>query len=352
MKTICFIAQFPPPIHGLSKAVDTLYNSKLKSLYNLQKIDIKNNKDILKTLFKVCTSEANLFYFTISQSVKGNIRDLLLLFILRLRKKNCIVHLHGGYFRQLLEHDCNKVQKIINYRLLKTVKCAIVLSKSLIKIFDGIVKKINVVGNCVDNQFFQHSYNFEKAHQGKLQIVYLSNFIKEKGYRETLQVALTLKKMGYENNFVFHFAGAFFQQEEKNFFSKYVKNNALYNVEYWGIVDGKDKKTLLEKGNVFFLLTNYPKEGQPISILEAMANGMTIVTTNHAGIPDIVGDENGLVCDVNNIDINTIAAYLVKCYQDRDYLNKIGLFNYKFVETYFSESTYIDNMISIFDNFV
>ena len=30
MKKICFIAQFPPLMHGLSKAVETLYNSNLK----------------------------------------------------------------------------------------------------------------------------------------------------------------------------------------------------------------------------------------------------------------------------------------------------------------------------------
>ena len=29
MKKICFIAQFPPPMHGLSKAVETLYNLSL-----------------------------------------------------------------------------------------------------------------------------------------------------------------------------------------------------------------------------------------------------------------------------------------------------------------------------------
>mgnify|MGYP000702411530 FL=1 len=36
--------------------------------------------------------------------------------------------------------------------------------------------------------------------------------------------------------------------------------------------------------------TRYPNEGQPISILEAMGNGMFIITTDHAGIPDIVED--------------------------------------------------------------
>ena len=32
MKKICFIAQFPPPMHGLSKAVETLYNSNLANV--------------------------------------------------------------------------------------------------------------------------------------------------------------------------------------------------------------------------------------------------------------------------------------------------------------------------------
>ena len=54
--------------------------------------------------------------------------------------------------------------------------------------------------------------------------------------------------------------------------------------------------------DIFVLLTRYPNEGQPISILEAMGNGMAIITTNHAGIPDIVKNgENGIVVKKNEI---------------------------------------------------
>ena len=55
MKKICFIAQFPPPIHGLSKAVETLYTSALQSKYLFQQINLTNNKEILKTLWKIVT---------------------------------------------------------------------------------------------------------------------------------------------------------------------------------------------------------------------------------------------------------------------------------------------------------
>ena len=56
MKSICIIGQFPPPIHGLSKAIETLYNSHLKDRYRFHKIDITNNKNILKNLWKILVS--------------------------------------------------------------------------------------------------------------------------------------------------------------------------------------------------------------------------------------------------------------------------------------------------------
>ena len=58
----------------------------------------------------------------------------------------------------------------------------------------------------------------------------------------------------------------------------------LEHTDYIGIVNGKAKKNLLEWGNVFVLPTFYKMEGQPISILEAMATKNLVVTTNHAGI--------------------------------------------------------------------
>ena len=47
-KKICFIAQFPPPMHGLSKAVETLYNSELNTAENLDgefEFELKDQDD-------------------------------------------------------------------------------------------------------------------------------------------------------------------------------------------------------------------------------------------------------------------------------------------------------------------
>ena len=60
MKRICFIAQFPPPIHGLSKAVETLYTSALQSKYLFQQINLTNNKEILKNIMEDCNQYKRL----------------------------------------------------------------------------------------------------------------------------------------------------------------------------------------------------------------------------------------------------------------------------------------------------
>ena len=110
-KKICFVAQFPPPIHGLSKAVDTLYNSNLSEELEFEKVDITDNKKFLKNLWLILRSKADLFYFTISQTKGGNLRDLIIFKVLELQHKKCLIHLHGGYYRQLIENDLSNWQK-------------------------------------------------------------------------------------------------------------------------------------------------------------------------------------------------------------------------------------------------
>lgn len=306
-KRICFIAQFPPPMHGLSKAVDTLYNSYLNEEYSFEKIDIKNNRKIFSALCAIARSKADLFYFTISQSRGGNIRDLIILKLLRLQNKKCLIHLHGGYYRQLVDNEMPIWQRKANYAAINDVEGAIVLGSSLKRIFTGMLseKKIFIVPNCVDDEYLMSDTDFENKMATMLvphvkHVLYLSNFIRSKGYCEVLEMAKMEKERveaGGDQKFHFDFAGKFFERVEEDFFFEYINKYALEDyVTYHGVVDGDQKRDLLKLGSVFVLLTRYLKEGQPISILEAMGNGMVIVTTDHAGIPDVVKNgKNGIV---------------------------------------------------------
>lgn len=146
----------------------------------------------------------------------------------------------------------------------------------------------------------------------------------------------------------FNFAGKFFNKEyEKEFFDYINKNNLNDFVTYYGIVNGTEKKQLLKKSDIFMLLTTYQKEGQPISILEAMGNGMAIVTTNHAGIPDIVeNNRNGVVINKNEIDIENNYKKLEKI----DFKEVIEN-NYEDVQKY-NKDNYLQNMEKQFNGII
>lgn len=358
-KKICFIAQFPPPIHGLSKAVDTLFNSELRNEFDFEKIDIKDNRQILRNLNRIRKSDADLFYFTISQTKGGNLRDLVILKLLEKKHKKCLIHLHGGYYRQLVDNDMSGWQRKANYKAIHQLEGAIVLGDSLKFIFKGMLpdEKIYVVPNCVDDEYLMADDEFEEK-MGAIDkrtikhVLYLSNFIKSKGYPEVLEMAKLEKERvetGGESKLHFDFAGKFFEAAEKDFFFQYIKENDLEEyITYHGVVDGDKKRELLKSCDIFVLLTRYLNEGQPISILEAMGNGMVIVATNHAGIPDIVKDgENGIVVDDSDIKIGKLYDKILKLFES---FKNIEIANRSEIKSMYTQKKYSDGIQQVFNS--
>lgn len=291
-------------------------------------MDITNNKLFWGNLNQIRRNDADLFYFTISQTKGGNLRDLIILKLLRMQHKKCLIHLHGGYYRQLVNNDLSIWQRRENYKAISYLDGVIVLGESLKPIFQGVSdeKKIFVVPNCVDNEYLMSDREFEEKisfieKRSVKHVLYLNNFIRPKGYPEVLEMARLEKERvenGDERKLHFDFAGRFFEDSEKKFFFNYIERHRLDDyVTYHGIVSGDEKRMLLKKCDIFVLLTHYPNEGQPISILEAMGNGMLVVTTNHAGIPDLIQDreteivvngkiEKELMQDIVSLDISVI----------------------------------------------
>lgn len=356
---ICLIAQFPPPIHGLSKAVETLFNSRLKEKYHFSKIDISNNKAFLKTVIRLLLSDADCFYLTVSQSRGGNLRDLLILLLLRIRQKKFGVHVHGGLnYRNVLDHGMPAWQRLINVKLLRRASFGIVLSVSLRPNFDGIIPSnhIHVIENGVDKDIVPSRDQFSKILDQRQKerlthVLFLSNMIESKGYRSVLELAHIQKKMmstGKGQKFVFDFAGAFFDSRERDFFEAFINKNKLAEtVIYHGIVTGNEKKQLLNQSSIFCLPTWYPVEGQPISILEALANGEYIISSTHAAIPDIItSSQNG---KLYNSDVSVVQMYADMDNLNQDDLKNAAILNRKLFINNYTEERYISRFEKVFD---
>jgi glycosyltransferase involved in cell wall biosynthesis len=167
--------------------------------------------------------------------------------------------------------------------------------------------------------------------------------MEEKGIFDLLEALRILEEKGFE--YEAKIAGNLYTTNEKKI-QTYI--NTLKNTKYVGVVSGKNKKDLLLWSNIFILPTFYKMEGQPISILEAMATGNIVLTTRHAGIPDIFQNEiNGYYVEKNNSNsiVETIQSLDIKSEKFQAILRH----NYVFAKKNYSVENFINNIINIFE---
>lgn len=344
------IGQFPPPIHGLSKALITLYNSSIiNEDFELDKVNITNNRLFMQNLKKIRNSNSAVYYLTISHSKLGNLRDLIIMNEILKKNKKLIIHYHGGHFKSLYQ-SMNYFQKKLNFKMLNKADKIIVLGETLISMFDEIVpiSKISICENFVEEKSLLTEEEIRTKFSDinkETHVLYLSNLITSKGYLDVLKAY----DLNMSSNVFFHFAGGFLNKLERQKFEKeFKKIKRKSNVEFYGVVDGELKRELIKKADIFILPTYYHIEGQPISIIEAMANGLAIITTKHSGIPDIVSDKNGIFVEKKNPqDILEAINYF---HSNKDELKKIGLYNREYALKKFQEKHYINRMNELFLN--
>lgn len=70
---------------------------------------------------------------------------------------------------------------------------------------------------------------------------------------------------------------------------QYVKDHQLKDVTFTGYVRDNEKVDVIKYSDIFIFPSSY-FEGMPCALLEAMASGLPIITSNVGGIPDIFQD--------------------------------------------------------------
>ena len=117
-------------------------------------------------------------------------------------------------------------------------------------------------------------------------------------------------------------------------------------VEYLGVVRGEAKEELLRWSNIFVLPTYFQMEGQPISILEAMVMRNCIVTTEHAGIPDIVKEKiNGYFCEARSAE--SLATTFRCCGEKMKEVEEIASLNMNHARAIYTENRFLDDMYAV-----
>ena len=328
MKKILLIGTLPPPLSGQTLSFEMLLD-KLKLYYAVKHINISPQIDLNSFFYNFFRVFNFIYYFynlvflciknkfycsyiTISQSKKGFFRDFFFILILSFFKIKIIVHLKGGNYDNFYYKQNFFIKKLIVYSLLKTKKI-VVLGKSIEHIFhfeEKLKDKIEIIYNCLTFDLPGKIIKEDLISKKKLNILFLSNLIESKGYNDILEALSMLKKENIE--FDASFCGSFYLSSDdtqkynvtdlKNkFFKKIQDYNLNRNVKYISDLNFKDKIHELLISDIFILPTNYIYEGQPVSIIEALAFKNIVISTKYRSIPDMI-DENieGFFVDYGN----------------------------------------------------
>ncbi len=125
----------------------------------------------------------------------------------------------------------------------------------------------------------------------KYLVVFLAHCTREKGLFDTLHaIALANEQLDAQAvplRMHLTVAGAFLNESERLEFDSW-QNAHRDEVDYVGFLDAEAKAKLLRESDCLCFPTFYSAEAQPVSIIEAMAFGLTIVTTAWRGIPELL----------------------------------------------------------------
>jgi glycosyltransferase involved in cell wall biosynthesis len=361
-KVILFIGPVPPPITGQSLACEVFLEAMQEKyqpiLIDINKSDFASGglawqrvKEIVGVLRRVRheVRRADAVYFTITESLLGNAKDLLIYMACWRLLPRTVIHLHGGAGMIRLLHGPTGFLRWINAFFLKRMAAIIVLGDRLRAVYAGVVPadRLRVVANFAEDQYQATADELDAkfAQSGPLRVLYLSNMIAEKGcllLRDAVQ-SINRKRPGAIQ---LDYAGGFVTEQEKKAFLDSIADSD--GITYHGIVKGAAKRDLLLRAHILALPTFYPFEGQPICILEGYAAGCAVLTTDHSGIFDtFTPGKNGW--EVEKQSCASIKAALLEALDQHASLAGTGEANAALARLNYTARRYNDALLEIID---
>jgi len=305
-----------PPAHGASKVGDFIANNKIiNEKYNCYYITIKSSDTIadigkislkkiyllmelyFKVLWALLFFGPDKIYFTASVRSVAFYRDVLLSTLFKaykfFKKTDIYYHYHTKGINEFV--SSSKKSLFLTRFFLKNVNL-ILLSPLLkndfdkVKTFNKVFYLPNAVASSIKKEEFNSYIDNKYKKIDKVNVLYLSNMIKSKGYFDVLQLAKVNK------NIHFHFAGAWQNKDdEAEFFNYILKYDLEKNVTFHGFINGEEKNRLFRISHIFIFPTRYRNEAFPLAILEAMSYGLTTISTDEGSIPFIIDVKSGYI---------------------------------------------------------
>lgn len=204
----------------------------------------------------------------------------------------------------------------------------------------GTSRSVVIKGSGVDLDKF--AYTSPQA--GEPMVLFSSRLIREKGLEEFAQASRILKNKGVKVRF--DVAGSVYNKNPKSHSHEEVQSWHDENLIHWhGQV--KDMPALMRECSVF-VLPSYYREGVPKVVLEALAIGRPVITTDMPGCRETVEDGvNGYLVEPRNPAM--LADKIERALADLEKLEAMGKASRAKAEAEFGVKQVVSATLAIYD---
>lgn len=358
MNSILFLGQLPPPVHGVSTMNNYVINSKIiRTEFDIEVVDFKfgaNIKELekfsLKKVFKavlyifvifikMIRKNPDIVYFTITPTNFGFYRDAIYVFLLKIFRSRITLHLHGKGIRKNID---SFIKRKIYRMVFKNTYVVCVSNQLVVDIKDVYGGKPFIVSNGIEIRNTSAGAK-GPTHRPVPQILYLSNFVRNKGVLILVEALAILKKQGYDFNV--RFVGAPYNVTIEMLENALKQNGLDQSATVVGPLYGDEKYKEYENADIFVFPTYNDIFG--LVNLEAMQYGLPVISTYEGCIPDIVKDsETGFLVDKENVPM--LAKKIAILLTDENLRREMGAKGREVFMNNFTSQHFESNMLRTF----
>ncbi|MET3107075.1 phenylacetate-coenzyme A ligase PaaK-like adenylate-forming protein/glycosyltransferase involved in cell wall biosynthesis [Oxalobacteraceae bacterium GrIS 2.11] len=234
-------------------------------------------------------------------------RKSLFIWLAHLSGRRVIFHLHGGAFTEFVENLSPFYRRLA----IATLNCC----DQILCLTTPVQAWLANLVPAVPVQWWPNPVSADllklnaPAEQREPLVLYLGALVSYKGLIELLDAFVVLHTLDPTARLVLGGSGP-----EQTRLQTIVTDLGLDDcVQFLGWIGLEEKKSWLQRARVLVLASH--TEGQPMVLLEAMASGVAVVSTNVGGIPDLISDGvHGLL--VPPQDVAALSKALTTIWQD------------------------------------
>ena len=244
-----------------------------------------------------------------------------------------ILHVHGSSFDTFVQEASAPAARF-QLAVFDACTAVVALSEHWREVLSARVppERLVVIPNAVDPDEYDPDPAADPPH-----LVFVSNHIERKGIVEVTEAVDELQDAGVRFRATIAGSGPLSDHAR-------TVADAHDAVDYVGFVSEERKRDLLDEGSVYVLPTS--AEGLPIAVLEAMAGGNAVVSTDVGGIPSIVDEANGAL--VAPGDVRGLTEALGELLSDPERTERMGRVSRRRIEESYAWPDVADELLSLY----